>query len=127
MRNQSGQHFFNQKENVVSKVNGHVIIIDGLGFDKDDPEHIIHNAFAVLSYDSETEQVMINAYLANGNTLRVPLEVTEDGFAWGYEIPQGQIRNTAIFTDDQWYEKTEFSPDGEQWFQSLEFTLNRTN
>jgi hypothetical protein len=44
---------------------------------------------------------------------------------WSREVPGGRIRNTALYTGDEWHEIGEFSRDGTTWTQIMELRLRR--
>ena len=52
------RHFFNQTESIQTKVKGTVMLIEGLGIDKENAE-IKHEAFAVMSYDIFSQKYLI--------------------------------------------------------------------
>lgn len=56
------KHTFKQTENVISKVNGTIIQIDGLGKDEKNADLIIHQAFAIISYDILSSKYLMKAY-----------------------------------------------------------------
>lgn len=118
------KHFFNQSENVIQKVNQSVIVIDGLGTDSV-TNQIIHQAFAVISYDRAAQKYLMRAYRGDGNYIDADAEVTQDGsFIWGFTHPQaGRMKYTIRLTDGKWIEKGEMSRDNTTWFPFFEMTL----
>ncbi|MBP6334894.1 MAG: hypothetical protein KA444_05425 [Bacteroidia bacterium] len=120
------KHFFSQEEKVESKLKGSVIVIDGLGKEKEG-EKIIHQAFAVISYDMHEKKYMMRAYKADGNYVDANVTVEDDGsFVWGFTHPQaGQMKYTIKLIDNKWVEKGEMNRDGQRWIQFFEMTLNK--
>ena len=120
------KHFFNQSENVIQKVNQSVIVIDGLGTDNE-TNQVIHQAFAVISYDKAAQKYLMRAYRGDGNYIDADAEVAPDGsFVWGFTHPQaGRMKYTIRMTDGKWIETGEMSRDNTTWFPFFEMTLSR--
>lgn len=121
---------FKQTETVQSKLHGLLMIIDGLGKGKvpgSQEEVVVHNAFAIASYDTEKKAFRWHAYRADGFVLDVDAAVSENSLVWGFRSPQGgDIRFTIRLTEkDQWHEVGEFSRDGKSWNKFFEMTLQR--
>ena len=116
---------FNQTETVQKKLDGTLITIDGDGRDKSNPDRIVHNAFAVLTYTPETKQYRFQPFLP-GHQLDVSPTVSDHSWTWGFDVPYGKTRFTLDFTDGKWHEIGEFSRDGGQnWMKNFEMTLLR--
>ena len=126
------KHTFLQTETVTSKLNGLLLAIEGLGTvgtsDKGESK-IIHNAFAVLSYDSKNQRFVMRAHKADGAFTEADARVNDNGdFIWGFSHPYaGELRFTIRQNDKgQWYEMGEVSSDnGNSWFQNFEMLLNK--
>ena len=118
------KHLFFQSETVDQKVNNTVIVIDGQGIDSE-TKQIIHQAFAVISFDKAQNEYLMRAYRADGNFIDAEARVDENGsFIWGFTHPQaGQMRYTILLKDGKWMETGEMSRDGNNWFQFFEMTL----
>jgi hypothetical protein len=121
---------FKQTETVQSKVDGQVLVIDGLGKGKiadNQEEVVVHNAFAVVSYDNESKTFRFRAFRADGFGLETEGKVSEKSLVWGFRSPQGgDIRFTIRLNEkDQWHEIGEFSQDGKTWNKFFEMTLQR--
>ena len=126
------KHTFSQTETVTSKLNGLLLAIEGLGTvgTSDEGESkIIHNAFAVLSFDSENQRFVMRAHKANGAFTEADALVDDNGdFIWGFNHPYaGEMRFTIRQNDKgQWYEMGEvLSDNGNSWFQNFEMLLNK--
>lgn len=122
-------HQFNETEKIQYKLDGSILMIEGRGIDKNSsPElqKIIHNAFAIINYDSPNNKYLMRAYKANGQFVDADVEVGENSLVWGFEISQGKVRYTIKINEKgQWHEIGEFSRDGENWFKNFEMTLNK--
>ena len=126
------KHTFSQTETVTSKLNGLLLAIEGLGTVGESEEgesKIIHNAFAVLSFDSENQRFVMRAHKADGAFTEADALVDNNGdFIWGFNHPYaGELRFTIRQNDKgQWYEIGEVSNDnGNSWFQNFELLLNK--
>ena len=121
------KHTFSQTETVTSKLNGILLAIEGLGTDRE--SNIIHNAFAVLSFDSANQKFVMRAHKADGAFTEADAIVDDKGnFIWGFSHPYaGELRFTIKQNDKgQWYEIGEVSnDDGNSWFKNFEMLLNK--
>ena len=120
---------FTQNENVQSKLLGTLTQIEGTGRGKiagKGEEVVIHNAFAVISFDAKAGRYNFHAYQAQGQVIDAEPVITENALVWGFQIPQGAVRFTIKINDKgQWFEIGEFAQDGKTWQQFFEMTLNR--
>jgi hypothetical protein len=123
------RHTFRQTETVQSRVDGLVLMIDGLGKDKAPGREnvVIHNAFAVTSYDAQAKQFRWRAFRADGLVVDTDAKVGENSLVWGLPAPRGgEVRFTITLTDKgQWLEVGEFSSDSKTWQKFFEMTLQR--
>jgi len=120
------KHHFSQRETVDQKVNNTVIVIDGQGIDSE-TKQIIHQAFAIISFDKAQKKYLMRAFKADGNYLDAEAKVDEKGsFIWGFTHPQaGQMRYTILLKDGKWMETGEMNRDGDNWFQFFEMILTK--
>ena len=116
---------FTESETVESKLDGLVLVIEGLGKNKDGAT--IHNAFAVASYDREGKVFRWQAYRGDGNQMSAEPKVGENSLVWGFRDPRaGEIRFTISLNEKgQWFEIGEMSRDGKTWRKFFEMTLSR--
>ena len=129
MFGQEEKHTFSQTETVTSKLNGLLLAIEGLGTVEE--SKIIHNAFAVLSFDSENQRFVMRAHKSNGAFTEADALVDDKGdLIWGFNHPYaGELRFTIRQNDKgQWYEIGEVSSgNGKSWFQNFEMLLNKVD
>ena len=120
------RHTAVQTESVQTKLNGVLLLIEGLGKERG---VTVHDALAVVSYDEGKGQYRIRAYRSDGTSVDAEAEVTQGGLQWGFDDPRaGTIRFTIKLTDSgQWHEIGESSRDGKTWYKFLEMNLHRTN
>ena len=119
---------FNQTETIISKVNGTVIQIDGLGIDGKNPDKIIHQAFAIISYDAENKKYLMKAFKGDGGQIDAEAKLLNDHtFEWGFSTPMtGSVKYTISVVNNKWTETGEMSRDeGKTWFKYFEMVLEK--
>ena len=111
-------------ETIEWRVDGHAMLINGLGKDKDGK--IVHEAMGVLSYDMKEARYRLHTWLRDGRTADAWFNIIADNhFQWGFDTPQGKVRYTILLTDKTWKEKGEFSSDNTQWYPFLDMNLTK--
>lgn len=123
-----GRQSFFQTERVYPTVDGELLVIEGAGYTDETQEHLVHNAYAVLSHDFRNDTYRMHAYRSGGYMIEAEVEAGDESFIWTMTDPQwGMIRYTISLNDeDQWSEIGEVSrDDGVSWFQFFEMTLDR--
>ena len=123
------RHAFRQTEDVQRKVGGTVLLIEGLGksMDSSNAGAVVHNAFAVVSYDKEAKVFRWRAFRADGSSVDTEAKVSGNMLIWGFRDPRGgNVRFTIKLNEKgQWFEVGEMSRDGQTWLKFFEMTLNR--
>lgn len=117
---------FTTMETVESKLDGLLVVFEGLG--KDEKGATVHNAFAVASYDEKARLFRWRAYRVGGEWLDAEPTVSENSLVWGFGDSRsgGDIRFTIKLNErGQWFEIGEYSRDGKAWQKFFEMTLNR--
>lgn len=110
---------FHQAETVRPAAGGAVVIVDGLGKSTDPGREgaVIHQAFAIVSYDSATKAYRWRAFRATGEeTLAVP-QIGDSTLVWamgvGPDGRAGRIRFTITLTSaGTWHEVGDFVQPG---------------
>lgn len=120
---------FTITETVQSKLDGLVLLVEGLGKGTDaaGKELVGHQALAVVSYDDKAKQFRFRHYTAQGRFGESELKVTDGGYEWGMS-PEGspvKIRFIIKLDGKKWQETGEFSQDGTNWVQFLEMNLDK--
>src|SRR5262249_14310342 len=121
---------FKQTETVQSKLDGTILTVDGLGKGKrqgNDEETVVHNAFAVISYNEQTGKFRWHGYQSGGLFVDAEATVTENSLIWSFPSPRGgKVRFTiSQQAKGKWREIGEFSMDGGTWKQFFEMILER--
>jgi hypothetical protein len=121
-----GRHEFLQAETIQSKLDGLVLIIEGLGRSRE-ADTAVHSALAVVSYDEGTRTFRWRAFTAEGRQTDAEAKVGEGTLEWGFPISQqGLVRFTIQRNaKGQWFEIGEMTHDGQTWRQFFEMTLER--
>jgi hypothetical protein len=111
-----------QTERVGPFLGGSLRVIEGRGFDADG--RLAFNAFAIISYDPQTERYSMRSY-ARGRSGDFELAPTGDGYTW--EIPAGPltIRYAAVITGDTWSETGDRIMPGRDTVRFFEMHLTR--
>ena len=118
-------------ETVQSRLGGEVLLIEGLGRNKDNVSGKVevngHDAIALMFYDVKTGTFRFQAHRAGGTSIDTELKVTPGGFEWGFQDERaGTLRFTMKLTDKgEWFEIGEMSRDGKTWYKFVETKLER--
>jgi hypothetical protein len=120
---------FRQRETVRTAAGGTVVIIDGLGrsLDPAQADRIVHQAFAVVSFDATSQQFRWRAFRADGNEIDATPEVSTDKLVWGFLPPKGPtVRFTLTRSAaGEWVEVGEVSMKPGEWMKFFEMTLKK--
>ncbi len=104
-------------ETVQKKAGGLALLIEGRFTSRfpDGSERVVHDALAVLSYDSESGTYRMVSHLANGRTGEFTARLIGDQtLQWVIpETPVGEIRYTLTIEGDTWNEAGRFTREGE--------------
>jgi hypothetical protein len=94
-----------QTEEVMYKLDGVVLLIEGTG--RDDSGKVVFNALAIVSYDPNSGTYRIRAWNA-GNFVETEIKTSGKGFDWGFD--RGPVSMTNHMTVDEqgrWSETSE--------------------
>ena len=116
-----------QEEKIEYQLDGTVLEIEGTGRDADGK--IIFNALGLVNYDAVTKQFKFKSYLKEGQSTDAYFKVLEENkFEWGFDIPAGgKVKYTITLDSTQktWYEKGEYTSDGNIWHLFIELKLKK--
>ncbi len=119
----------NVTEKIESKLDGTILLIEGLGKSSTNEDLVVHHALAVLSYDVTSNQYKFKSYLKDGRSTDAWLNSTgENSFQWGFDIPgRGKTRYSIQIdpTKQTWNEIGEYSADGSTWSKFFEMSLTK--
>jgi len=117
---------FNQTEDIYTKLDGQLFVVNGLGKDATTDEKVFE-AFGILSYSAQQQKYIFDAYTNEGQHTLANVDITDDGFDWWFEIPNGgKIKYSIKHTATSWVEDGHFSPDGKQWHQFFHMELTKS-
>jgi hypothetical protein len=110
---------FHQTETIRTAAGGTVLIIDGLGKGTDPGREgaVVHQAFAIVSYDSATAAFKWRAFIASGQETVATPEIADHRLVWGMDVGPAahasHIRFTIQITPEgTWHEVGDFLPPG---------------
>lgn len=115
-------------ERIQWKLDGSAILVEGVGRAKgaNGEEMVVHNALAVVSYDSAAKKYRFHHWREAGEHGESEIRFEEDHMVWESTTPQGQARFTIHLRDGQWHEIGEVSGDGgKTWLKFMEMSLKR--
>ena len=117
---------FTGTENVQKKLDGLALLVEGRFTAKNEPEKVIHETLAVLSYNTKTNIYDFKTYLANGSGGNFIFSLISGGYEWGMNFPGNKIVYTITIKDGVWNEIGKVSrDDGKTWFQFFEMNLKK--
>lgn len=125
MQTPAGRQIADVHERVESRLEGRVLVIEGIGRDASSGQ-VAHHAFGVLSYDPDARRYAMRAF-REGRFVDADTELNDGVFTWGFAVPGGRVRYHLRQEEGNWVETGEFSPDGATWRQFFEMRLNRAS
>jgi hypothetical protein len=112
-----------QRENVESKLDGLVLLIEGQSTAADGKEQF--QALATVAFDEASHTYRIRAY-NDGHYIDTELTVHGDGFSWGFDAGPAKIENTMHLTaNGEWQETSDVSFGGNAPRRSVDMLLSR--
>ncbi len=120
-----GRNEFTQTETIEAKLDGLVLVIEGLGKAKEDGS-TVHTALAFVSYDHHINKFRWHAFTPEGQ-IDTEAKVGTDTFEWSLQIPQrGQMRYTITRNEKgEWFEVGEMIQDDQTRHKFFEMTLRK--
>ena len=95
-----------QSEEVQSKLDGLLLLVEGTG--RDATGKIVFRALATISYDDIAKKYFFRAY-NDGRYLDTELSVNENGWEWRQPAGPGSVRYTMRRNGNEWVETGEFT------------------
>lgn len=110
-----------QTEDVVYKLDGLVLLIEGKSTDAEGKAQF--TALATISFDDASHTYRFRAY-NEGHYVDTELSVPANGFSWGFTAGPAHIANTMHLTDkNEWQETTEVAVGNNPAHRSMEMLL----
>jgi len=123
---------FDATESVQSRLNGAVLVLEGVHRSKvpgKQAEVILHHGLSVISYDPQRKHYRFEAHQMDGRLEESPARLSNGVFEWSArEGPEGAETRFSIRLTDKgdWHQIGEFSQDG-NWKKFFEMTLHRVS
>lgn len=119
------RHSFVSRETVTWRLSGNALLVEGRHSATGEPDRIVHDAMAMLTWDSRANAYRFHTALANGMGGDYPVTPTANGFTWGIDTPNGRMLYTIAHEDGAWVERGHRAgADGRQ-VQFFEMTLRK--
>ncbi len=119
------RHRFGSRETVTAKLSGNAILIEGKHHLEGQPDQIVHDAIAMITWDSRAKAYRFRSALANGQGGDFAIEPTVKGFTWRIDTPGGPIVYTVTHENGVWTERgSRIGPNGSA-VDFFEMTLRR--
>jgi hypothetical protein len=120
-----GRHEFTQTETIEAKLDGLVLVIEGLGKAKEDGS-TVHTALAFVSYDHRGNKFRWHAFTPEGQ-IDTEAKVGKDTLEWTLEIPQrGRMRYIITRNEKgEWFEVGEMIHEDQTRHKFFEMTLSK--
>ncbi|MTI23219.1 hypothetical protein E1176_19475 [Fulvivirga sp. RKSG066] len=115
---------FNQTEDIYTKLDGKILVINGLGRDQTTNEKVFE-AFGIINYDAIQNKLVMNAYTLEGRHTLANFELTPEGFDWWFDAGNGTVKYKAKISADTWIEEGYYSPDNENWYPFFSMELKK--
>jgi hypothetical protein len=125
-----GRKTFTIHESVQRKIDGRVLLLEGLGKSPgpEGKERISHQALSMLAYDPEAHVYRLSAYREGSGFIAAEATASDHALVWTFKDARAGDIRFSIRLDDkgQWSEVGEASSDGgKRWHQFLAMTLHR--
>jgi hypothetical protein len=126
---QAGQMKLWQSEWIRPKLKGQILAVEGMGrrLLASGPADTLFNAWATIEWTAEKGYMMKSVTL-DGRSGEFPLTVSDSGFVWGIDLPQGgKVRYTMrLSPSGEWMENGQYTRDGSTWYPVMDMRLKRT-
>jgi hypothetical protein len=120
-----GREEFTQTETIEAKLDGLVLIVEGVGKAKENGA-TVHTALAFVSYDDHANKFRWHAFTPEGQ-IDTEAKVGTNTLEWSLQIPQrGRMRYTITRNEKgEWFEIGEMSQEDQTWRKFFEMTLRK--
>lgn len=120
-----GRHEFTQTETIEAKLDGLVLVIEGLGKAKENGS-TVHAALAFVSYDDRAKKFRWHAFTPEGQ-IDTEAKVGTDTLEWTLQIPQrGRMQYTIKRNEKgEWFEVGEMIQEDQTRHKFFEMTLRK--
>lgn len=117
-----------QEEMISFKLDSTILTIEGIGRNPDPKAKgaIVFNAVGTISYDPYKKEYRMRSHTLEGYYADAYFKITEaNKYEWGFDLPQGKIMYEITIDPAKkvWKEEGFYSPDGSQWFPTMNMEL----
>lgn len=122
------QQRFQGMERVETRLGGQILLFEGrhLAAEGERKGEVVHEAFAVLSWDDRAKSYRFRTYTSEGRGGEFDGRVEGGAFVWTLPNPEGRTRYTLkLDPQGRWFETGESSSDGKSWKKFFEMTLTK--
>lgn len=106
---------FQSHEVVTPRLSGNALLVEGRHFAASQPDRPVHDAMAMITWDTRQNAYRFRSALATGMGGDFPLTPRAGGFTWSMDVPGGRIDYDIALTDTSWHERgRRVLPDGRQ-------------
>lgn len=119
------RHRFESTETVVPKLSGNAILVEGRHYAPGQPERLVHDAIALITWDSRANGYRFRSALANGMGGDFDIKPTANGFTWRIDTPGGPIVYAVTHENGVWTERGTRTGPGGASIDFFEMTLRR--
>ncbi len=119
---------FTQTETIASKVDNTVLMVDGIGYAKEDKNKVIHNAFGVISYNNDEKSITMISFSSTGGKMENRMKfIGNKKLEWSFRDEKGgTVRFREDFSEDGiWSERGDYSFDGQKWVTFFQMRLEK--
>jgi hypothetical protein len=122
------QERFQGVERVEPRLGGQILLFEGrhLAAEGARKGEVVHEAFAVLSWDDKAKTYRFRTYTSEGRGGEFDGKAEDGAFVWAIQSPERQTRYTLkLDPQGRWFETGESSADGKTWRKFFEMTLTK--
>ena len=117
---------FVQTEDIRFTLDGQVLVIEGIGHLKDNPEEKVHHAFATISYHPDQSAYIMRSYTNEGLYTDATVEVIDEvTFKWHFDVPQGRILYKIENDGTSWSESGSYQNDSGMSFPFFDMLIHK--
>ena len=118
-------HQMTSTEKVKYDLDGRILVVRGLHFAKTIDAKVVHNAFAVISYNAKSGNYRFQTYLADGKQGDYAMKIEDKSIKWFMDTPRGKITYSITIEGGVWKETGEMAIPNNPAFKFFEMELKR--
>lgn len=99
------RHEVESRETVTTRLSGGALLIEGRHNASGQPNRIVHDAIALVTWDSRANAYRFRTALATGMSGDFAITPTTNGFTWSIPTPNGSIDYVVTHENGVWTER----------------------